>query len=75
MTAAALRAAQASGARRACLDASDAGARLYRRLGFAASYHALLSNGLLSMDEDPFADGEPANHIDVLREEIPTGLA
>jgi GNAT superfamily N-acetyltransferase len=36
MTAAALRAARDSGARRAGLDASDAGARIYRRLGFEA---------------------------------------
>lgn len=34
MTAAALRAAQLSGARRACLDASDAGIPIYLRLGF-----------------------------------------
>lgn len=34
MTASALRAAQDCGARRACLDASDAGAGLYLRLGF-----------------------------------------
>jgi GNAT superfamily N-acetyltransferase len=36
MTAAAIRAAQDSGARRAGLDASDAGARIYLRLGFEA---------------------------------------
>jgi ribosomal protein S18 acetylase RimI-like enzyme len=36
MTAAALRAAQDRGARTACLDASEAGARIYRRLGFEA---------------------------------------
>lgn len=34
MSAAALRAAQDSGASRACLDASDAGLPIYRRLGF-----------------------------------------
>jgi ribosomal protein S18 acetylase RimI-like enzyme len=34
MTAAALRSARARGARRACLDASTAGASIYRRLGF-----------------------------------------
>jgi ribosomal protein S18 acetylase RimI-like enzyme len=34
MTAAALRAAQESGAQRACLDASDAGLPIYARLGF-----------------------------------------
>ena len=34
MTAAPLRAARAGGARRACLDASDAGAPIYQRLGF-----------------------------------------
>jgi GNAT superfamily N-acetyltransferase len=34
MTAAALRAAAGAGARRAALDSSDAGARIYRRLGF-----------------------------------------
>lgn len=34
MTAAALHSARASGARRACLDASRAGATIYRRLGF-----------------------------------------
>jgi ribosomal protein S18 acetylase RimI-like enzyme len=34
MTAAALRTVRASGARCACLDASDAGARIYQRLGF-----------------------------------------
>jgi len=34
MTAAALRAAQESGAHRACLDASDAGLSIYARLGF-----------------------------------------
>jgi len=34
MTAAALRAAQNSGARRACLDSSDAGLSIYARLGF-----------------------------------------
>ena len=34
MTAAALRAAARSGARRAALDSSDAGARIYKRLGF-----------------------------------------
>ncbi|HEY1518748.1 MAG TPA: GNAT family N-acetyltransferase [Solirubrobacteraceae bacterium] len=34
MTAAALRAARESGARRASLDSSDAGARIYRRIGF-----------------------------------------
>jgi len=34
MTAAALRASRGSGARRACLDASDAGQSIYRRLGF-----------------------------------------
>ena len=36
MTAVALRAARMSGARRACLDASDAGVSIYRRLGFEA---------------------------------------
>ncbi|MGI8711591.1 MAG: GNAT family N-acetyltransferase [Solirubrobacteraceae bacterium] len=36
MTAAALRAAQDSGAQRACLDATDAGLPIYRRLGFEA---------------------------------------
>ncbi len=36
MTAAALRAAQDSGARQACLDASDAGLPIYLRLGFEA---------------------------------------
>src|SRR4051794_16021350 len=36
MTAAALRAAHRSGARRACLDASDASLRIYQRLGFQA---------------------------------------
>lgn len=34
MTAAALRSARARGARRACLEASDAGASIYKRLGF-----------------------------------------
>lgn len=34
MTAAALRAARSAGARRACLDASDAGLSIYLRLGF-----------------------------------------
>ncbi len=34
MTAAALHAARATGARQACLDASDAGRRIYLRLGF-----------------------------------------
>lgn len=36
MTAAALRAAQGSGARRACLDANGAGLQIYLRLGFEA---------------------------------------
>jgi len=36
MTAAALRAARQSGARRASLDASDAGRSIYSRLGFEA---------------------------------------
>jgi ribosomal protein S18 acetylase RimI-like enzyme len=36
MTAAALRAAKDCGARRACLDATDAGLSIYRRLGFEA---------------------------------------
>ncbi len=36
MTAAALRCARACGARRACLDAGEAGAPIYRRLGFEA---------------------------------------
>jgi len=36
MTAAALRAAEDCGARQACLDASDAGLSIYRRLGFEA---------------------------------------
>ncbi|MEA2282061.1 MAG: Acetyltransferase domain [Solirubrobacteraceae bacterium] len=34
MTAAALRAAQSSGAQRACLDATHAGLSIYLRLGF-----------------------------------------
>jgi ribosomal protein S18 acetylase RimI-like enzyme len=37
MTAAALRAAREAGARRACLDASDAGRALYARLGFESA--------------------------------------
>jgi GNAT superfamily N-acetyltransferase len=36
MSAEALRAARASGAHRACLDATDAGRRIYSRLGFEA---------------------------------------
>jgi GNAT superfamily N-acetyltransferase len=55
MTAAALLAARRSGARRACLDASDAGRSIYSRLGFETVSQTVRFFG---RERDPVLTGE-----------------